>query len=84
MEPHWNNTDWENKELRKKTCPSATVHQKIIHALTWVQSQASVVKGQKLTTLAMAWPSLTLPNLPSYQFFLFTKQVSKPQSNVLL
>jgi hypothetical protein len=46
----------ENQRTRRKICPSATCPPLILHGLPWGRIRASAVRGQRLTTWAMAWP----------------------------
>jgi hypothetical protein len=46
----------DNRNIRRKPVPVHFYPPQIPHGLTWDRSCASAVRGQQLTTSAMAWP----------------------------
>jgi hypothetical protein len=60
-QPWWNDIDrWKNEELREKPIPVPLRPPPSPHGLTWAWTQASAVKGQRVSAWAMARPVLDI------------------------
>jgi hypothetical protein len=59
--PRWNDIDrWKNEELREKPVPVPLRPPQSPHGLTWAWTQASAVKGWRVSAWAMARPVLAI------------------------